>query len=189
MTQPINTLMNEHRLIEKVLSSLDRYTADVAAGTAGDRPTIARYAEFFREFADRCHHGKEENILFKALARNGMPTGSGPIAVMLHEHNIGRALVTQLASMGQGSAPLTGEERKKVRQTASNFVSLLGAHIRKEDAILFRIAEQQLPRHAMDDVAARFDAFEQREMGEGVHERLHSLAESLIGSEAHAAGR
>ena len=52
--------------------------------------------EFLRVFVDKCHHGKEEDLLFPALIAGGVPK-EGPIAVMLHEHEMGRRYVKAMS--------------------------------------------------------------------------------------------
>ncbi len=53
-------------------------------------------------FADQCHHGKEEDLLFPAMEAAGIPRESGPIGVMLEEHNIGRQYVRGMAEAVSG---------------------------------------------------------------------------------------
>ena len=67
MQTPIEVLMGEHRLIEEVLGSLETHAAQVRAGAPLAREVVGDYAAFFRGFADSCHHGKEEDILFAAM--------------------------------------------------------------------------------------------------------------------------
>jgi hemerythrin-like domain-containing protein len=183
-TKAIETLMNEHRVIEQVLGSLAAFARDLDEGPLDQRPRVAEYAEFFREFADQCHHGKEEDRLFKALTDQGFPANGGPIAVMLHEHEEGRTHVRALAEIGAGAGALSSEECDRVRHHALEFVPLLRQHIRKEDEILFPAAERALPPAVLAALAEDFERHEREEMGSGEHERLHRLAENLI--EAHA---
>src|SRR5512134_2394011 len=85
----IEMLMSEHRLIEQALGSLETYAVDVRAGRAPAREIVGEYASFFRGFADGCHHGKEEDVLFQRLLERGFPRQSGPLAVMYREHELG----------------------------------------------------------------------------------------------------
>jgi len=179
-TKVIETLMNEHRVIERVLGSLEAFAAGLDEETADQRRTVADYAEFFREFADRCHHGKEEDGLFTALTEHGFPADGGPVAVMLHEHEAGRNHVRALAEIGAGDGPLGPDERARVSRHAAEYVPLLRQHITKEDAILFPAAERALPPAVLEALADDFARHERDEMGRGTHERLHRLADDLI---------
>ncbi len=85
----IETLMNEHRTIEQVLDAMVGFAEEARRRGATEKEELARFVGFVREFADACHHGKEEDILFAAMVAGGFPRNGGPIAVMLHEHDRG----------------------------------------------------------------------------------------------------
>lgn len=180
MYKAIDDLMKEHRLIERVLGALETFAGE--AGQKDDeavRRTAADFASFFQNFADRCHHGKEEDRLFAAMVAKGFPREFGPIAVMLAEHTEGREHVGALAAIGSGRGPLTQEESESLLHHAGAYVPLLRAHIMKEDNILYPMAEQSLPPEVMADLAGQFDAFERDVMGEGAHDSFHALAQKL----------
>ncbi len=182
VSQPeaITTLMHEHRVIEQVLDAFERCTSQLASNGEVTRATIRGFAAFFRNFVDRCHHGKEEDRLFALMVELGFPRDHGPIAVMLDEHELGREHTRVLSAIGEGEGPLTDEERKKVGSHAGAFIPLLRAHIRKEDEILYPMAMQALSPDRLVTLARDFDAFEANVMGAGEHERYHALADELI---------
>jgi hemerythrin-like domain-containing protein len=193
MPRAIDELMNEHRVIERVLASLETFGARITGVGEAERRTVSEYVEFFRGFADRCHHGKEEERLFARMVESGMPREVGPIAVMLAEHTIGRAHVGALAAVGDGAGPLDPQERESVRRHAGEYAALLRAHIRKEDGILYPMAIQAVPPSVMDALAQEFAAFERKVTGQAEHERMRALAERLCASyppdEAAGGGR
>ncbi len=179
MTAAIETLMREHRVIEQVLASLATLAAHLNQGEAADRGAIRDFAAFFRNFADRCHHGKEEDLLFAAMTRHGFSRETGPIAVMLVEHEEGRRCVGELARVGDGDGDLSPAERRAVVDAAATFIPLLRGHIQKEDQILYPMAQQYVPAEVMEELAHRFADFEANVMGAGEHERFHALADRL----------
>lgn len=182
---PIDTLTNEHRLIEKVLDALEAWTdAVLAREETDDKTELSRFVTFIREFADACHHGKEEDILFSALIEHGFPRQQGPVAVMLAEHHQGRALVARLEELARQDSPWTAEDRRSLAEVTQTYSALLRQHILKEDRVLYPLAQARLPGDTMANIADRFRHFEQEETGSGEHERLHQLAESLV--DAHA---
>jgi hemerythrin-like domain-containing protein len=87
---PIQVLMDEHQLILTVLDSLEEAAGRLDNGDSIDPEFFLDAAEFIAGFADKCHHGKEEDILFVAMTAMDMPQDSGPVAVMLAEHDEGR---------------------------------------------------------------------------------------------------
>ena len=94
-------LKHEHRVIERMLAILE--AAAVRVDTGQELPTefFPKLVDFIRNFADRCHHGKEEDNLFPAMEKRGIPRQAGPIGVMLIEHEQGRAYVRGIDEAGK----------------------------------------------------------------------------------------
>jgi len=87
-------LRKEHSAIEVMLGILEEISARLESGAKVDPDHLERILEFIRIFADKCHHGKEEDFLFPAMEKAGIPReGGGPIGCMLSEHDMGRERV------------------------------------------------------------------------------------------------
>lgn len=180
MPDAIENMMNEHRLIEKVLGALDTFVEQLAHDVPEDRRQVARFARFFKNFADRCHHGKEEERLFVQMNQVGFPREYGPVAVMLSEHAEGRAQVSALAEIGRGQGPLTEEEKRAVAEHAHVFIPLLKAHIQKEDNVLYPMARQGIPPAELARLDSQCEAFDREVMGVAEIQALKDLATELI---------
>ncbi len=180
----IETLMNEHRTIERVLDALVGFSEDAVRRGATEKGELGRFVTFVREFADARHHGKEEDILFAAMVEAGFPRNGGPIAVMLHEHGQGRALVQILKARAEQPGEWSDADRQEIAEVARGYSQMLHAHIHKEDAVLYPMAEQHLPPEEMYRVGEACEAYEAAR--EGSHERLLALAEALVATHAPA---
>ena len=67
MARAIDILMNEHLVILRVLGSLEAFVVKMDRGIEGERAFLGDYVNFLHNFADKCHHGKEEGILFEKM--------------------------------------------------------------------------------------------------------------------------
>jgi hemerythrin-like domain-containing protein len=172
--------MGEHRRIEQVLGSLESYVVGIEQGLAPARATLADYAAFFRGFADALHHGKEEDLLFQRMLERGMPRQTGPLAVMYHEHTLGRARVKTLRELGAGSGALAPVEVELAVESSTAFVELLRAHILKEDGILYPMAERLLTGPELDRLETEFESFEKTMRADGSLDRFAALADALL---------
>jgi hemerythrin-like domain-containing protein len=141
---------------------------------------FADLVEFFRLFADKCHHGKEEDLLFPLMESKGFPRQGGPIGVMLIEHDQGRAHVREMAAAAEAIASGTAGASGRWASAAASFSSLLRAHIQKENQVLFVMAERVLSDAVQTRLAADFERVEIEKMGAGTHQRLHSVMDSLV---------
>lgn len=163
--KPTEILMSEHRVIEKVLARVAK-ACDRADAGSFDAEEFAVSLAFFREFADKRHHGKEENKLFPAMNRHGMPMDSGPLACMLSEHDLGRSLLKAVSDGLPGSRAGDAAAMKTVVASYREYISFLTDHIYKEDNILFKMADQVIPAQAQAELEAEFVEFDRQGIGE-----------------------
>ena len=177
-------LMKEHRLIERALDAMDGWVTNLGPGSeSDDKAELARFVAFIRGFGDAYHHSKEEDILFVAMVENGFPRQAGPIAMMLHEHDLGRSLVNVLDGLAQQSATWSEEDHGTLARTVQELSTLLRQHIQKEDQILYPMADARLPEPVKEEIFRRFQAFEEEQTSTGEQQRLRALGDALI--EAH----
>lgn len=176
---PTEALKHEHQVILMVLDAAQREARSIEATGKVSAERVGKFVEFFRNFADRCHHAKEEKHLFTRIADRGVPVEGGPIGVMLAEHEQGRSHVAAIdralksASAGDASAAAS------VREHLEAYVELLRQHIDKEDNVLYIMADRVLAAEDQQELAEAFERIEAEELGEGVHEKYHWLAHEL----------
>ncbi len=168
-------LRAEHRLILDVVSVLERTLDD----GGGDHDALAGCVTFFRLFADACHHGKEEGLLFPALEHEGMPVDVGPIAVMLYEHRIGRELIRRMADALPDLSDDDNAAAAEVTAAGRGYVELIRDHIAKEDGILFEMADGMIVGPSCKDLCAAYDEVCTRRFEGKTLQDLENLAESL----------
>lgn len=180
-TTPTGVLRDEHVLILEVADTLDGMLADEASGVPLDFDTVERCITFFRLFADACHHGKEEDLLFPELEQAGLPHDSGPIAVMLDEHEQGRVFVRAMAASFDGARSGDTTEAAALRRAAEGFIELINAHIGKENNVLFNMADGMIVGPDCRDLCSRYDATCGRTFEGNSKEDLEQLADVILG--------
>ncbi|GAM09075.1 hemerythrin HHE cation binding domain protein [Geobacter sp. OR-1] len=158
-------LVDEHKLILRMIALLERNAALTTTGLFSNWQFYLDGVEFIRNYADRFHHAKEEDVLFEALVKNGMPREHSPVAAMLMEHDKGRAYVKGMeAGAKEALAGLHGRENS-VARNALSYASLLREHIDKEDTILYPLAERLIPESMRDEILAEYERAELRVSG------------------------
>ncbi len=144
MGNPIKQLMQDHELIEKKLDDALLLSEELLKDGKVSLDKWDAFIQFVRQFADGAHHKKEEDYLFPALYKVGLPQGTGPIACMLHEHEAGRDYIRQLEEGLQLWETDKVLAKEKIIRNACGYVELLRAHIRKENQVLFKMADRLL---------------------------------------------
>jgi len=175
-------LRQEHDAILRMLDVTEEVARQLERGEAVPAETLHGLLEFFRLFADRCHHGKEEDLLFPLLERKGMPRDGGPIGVMLFEHDQGRTLVRRMTDSAAAYAAGDKAAAAPWALAARGYASMLRLHIDKENNVLFMLAERLLSDAEQEQLAQEFNRVEVEKMGVGTHERLHALMDELSAS-------
>jgi hemerythrin-like domain-containing protein len=166
----LDILMDEHRVIEKVLNSLEIGANRLAAGENIPMDFFLKAADFIKNFADGCHHQKEEGILFVAMEANGMQRDEEPVSVMLEDHVEARRLTRAIREGAEQAAA------QQVFQNARDYVALLREHIQKEDHALFPIAENAIPIGQHPRLLADFNRADSEN---NVREKYIRIAEEL----------
>ena len=163
----VERLIAEHDLIERGLALLEKIVGRIELGepVPDDFPTWA--PGFFSQFADKCHHAKEEDLFFPLLKQRGIPEEGGPIGVMLHEHDVGRDCVRRMREASEADA----FDGPGFATAAKEFIPLLRQHIFKENNVLFKMAENVLSESEDADVTEKFSEIEKERELVGMHER------------------
>jgi hemerythrin-like domain-containing protein len=167
-----NQLSRDHQQILRALEILKSAAATWRIDPLRTDEDCRTLLEFLKTFADRCHHSKEEKVLFPKLMQAGIAIDGGPLGVMLYEHERARQLISEMEQALEEKHPADFE------LCANRYAQLLEDHIAKEDNILFAKAEDVLTNE--DDAALlhRFDDIES-ELSEDTHERFHYMLDTL----------
>ncbi|MCB2189841.1 MAG: hemerythrin domain-containing protein [Deltaproteobacteria bacterium] len=160
--QPIGPLMHEHRLIERMVAMIGKQAALIEKGGEPNTAFIADAVDFFRVYADRCHHGKEEELLFKDLANKGL--NSDLITIMnelIEEHRLGRSMVDKLHKVNQDFVN-HGGDAKPLARLLIELSSFYPKHIEKEDKHFFFPVMDHFSREEMDKMLEEFHEFDRQ---------------------------
>jgi Uncharacterized conserved protein len=178
--KPTEDLRQEHKAIKTMLGIMTRIANDIRNDKEFDIKNIEDIVNFLRVFADKCHHGKEENVLFPALIASGMPAENGPVSVMLHEHTLGRGYIKEMSDGVDNWKNHQMTADKLIATAMTNYVTLLQNHILKEENVLFVMADRMLTAPMQTEIALRFEQIEEDGVGHGVLEDFHQLLEELL---------
>jgi hemerythrin-like domain-containing protein len=170
----VDILLQEHRAIEAMLGVLDAAAARLHAGNDVPIAMLEQVLDFFRDFADRCHHAKEEQSFFPALETHGAAPNAEPLESLLAQHEEGRSAVRAMRDaldrLRQGDAT-AGEPWAAA---ADKYSGLLRDHIRLEDEFFQGFAAAVLSPAEDDSLVRRFDEVERGGAGAG-HDHYHGM--------------
>lgn len=169
-------MVEEHRLILRMIALLEKNVELLEAGRFADWNFFLDGVDFIRNYADRFHHAKEEDVLFKALVEGGMPEQNSPVAAMLLAHDQGRAFVRGMEAAAKQALSGKPAPVAEIAENARGYIALLRDHIDKEDNILYPLSERILPEGVRPAMVAAYAEAEAKTPG--LEETYRRLVES-----------
>lgn len=175
MIKPTKDLSLEHGGILQMLVIMEKISGRLKNGDDVKREHLEKIVEFLRNFADKCHHGKEENIFFPEMLKN--PANEKLVNELLGEHKAGRDLIRGMAEsldkFGAGNP-----DAWHIAVNAQEYSRLLREHVKKEN-ILFALADKELSAEKQEEIEELFEKLEKEVIGEGKHEQYHGWLKEL----------
>ena len=179
---PYAVLAREHRLIERALDVLGRICDESRRTRKLDIADLTQVIQFLRDFADRTHHLKEEQILFPAIESRTFFPGCG----LISEHQLGRKRVKGMADAVERSSRGDAEGVGVFLGQARSLIAMLRAHIAKEDDCLANVVHRAFSSEDGERLIREFDEMERREIGERTFERFAAIVEALEAKHSNA---
>jgi len=176
---PIGPLMIEHRLIERIVPVLKEELSRINETNEVNPVLIETAVDFFRTYADRTHHGKEEDILFRDLKKKQLsPEHQKIMDELVEEHVYARKTVGNLLKAKDSYMLGNKNALKDVIDRLNDLIKLYPAHIEKEDKRFFIPVMDYFSKQEQDDMLQESWEFD-RKM---IHEKYENIVENLEGA-------
>ena len=173
---PIAPLMIEHRLIERMIRLMDKEADRIRQGGRPDVDLINMVIDFIRTYADKLHHGKEEDILFKSLAKKSLSAEHKKIMdELIEEHALGRGNVRKLIEANSKHAQGEKKAAKEILENMESLIKFYPKHIEKEDKHFFIPVMNYLDEEEKEKMLGEFYEFDKR----FIHAKYKGIVEEL----------
>ncbi len=171
----LEVLMEEHEIILYAIRVLDESTARLQIGKDVPKKFYDEFSEITRNFADRCHHGKEEAVLFPMVDQRD-PSQHETVTLLLADHEKGRSFLAGL------NEAVNTNDMNEVTRNSEGYASLLKLHIQNEN-LLFPNWMSMLSENDKATMYEKFEEIEERVIGKGKHEeytlRIKNLSSQI----------
>ena len=158
---PVGPLMIEHRLIERMIAVMSRKLRQWEREGTVDTAFIETAVDFIRTYADRCHHGKEEDILFRELEKKSLSGDHRRIMEeLVEEHRWGRTTTGKLVEANEAYRSGESEAASTIIECVTSLVEFYPKHIEKEDRHFFLPVMDYLSREEKDAMLKKEYAFD-----------------------------
>jgi hemerythrin-like domain-containing protein len=172
---PPEDLMQEHGLLNRVLLIYDNCRMHLLNNETFPVEALANSANVIRQFVEDYHEKQEENYLFPRFKKANQLTDL--VEILLRQHQAGRNLTDQVASLCKTSA-WAESDRQKMIGLLSDFNRMYRPHEAREDTILFPAFRKIVSKHEYDSLGEEFEKNEQRLFGkDGFETMVNKVAE------------
>ena len=149
-------LVNEHVIILKGLSLLTIARDKIERNEHPLKEFFEKAVPFFRNYADKYHHYKEEFLMFGFLAQKKEGQLDHEIGSLRHQHEVGRECISRIEKSINGYAMGNEIATTSLLQNLASFISILSRHIYREDNLFFPMVEQELSSHEKATLLEQF---------------------------------
>jgi hemerythrin-like domain-containing protein len=170
----------EHELIGRVLDGFDNALAEVRGTGRVEREQIEPFLAFFRDFADRGHHAKEERCLFPCMERCGDERAMQVMQRLLDEHERGRRRVQMMLSLLDDAAGGDEIARDMLLAQAARYRDLLRGHIGAENHDYFNVADRAITGADLEQLNASYERADRDLQQAVMMDQSRSLGEELV---------
>jgi hemerythrin-like domain-containing protein len=177
---PVGPLMIEHRLIERMIEVMNRRLRQWEREGKADSAFIETAVDFIRTYADRCHHGKEEDILFRELGRKPISNDHKRIMEeLMADHQKGREMTGRLIEAN--AAYREGDDKAlfTIFDCLTSLVEFYPKHIEKEDRHFFIPIMEYFTKEEKDAMLDEEYAFD-RDLIHGIYGQYVTRAEEGV---------
>lgn len=176
----IDLMVEEHKYIKRMLAVIRKYCYRILIGAQVDYEDFKKIIDFVRNYADRHHHGKEENMLFNRMTLELGDTAEKLVKHgMLVEHDMGRLFIQDLEYYVNKVIEGEDEARLDVIANAISYGHLLNRHIDKEDKVVYVYAQKNMQNATLDAINAECESYERSESARHAREKYIPLLEEL----------
>jgi len=174
--KPIGPLMWEHRLIERLMDALKTQIHKIRAELTINGVLIDTAVDFIHTYADRTHHGKEEDILFRDLSKQPLSSEHRRIMQeLVEEHAQARRMTQGLVEAKERFFHGDAKAIKEVERHLIDLTTFYPRHIEKEDKHFFFPCMEYLGPHAQESMLKEFWEFDRRM----IHEKYQKVVGTL----------
>lgn len=172
--------MEEHQHILRMLDVVRKMCLKILHHQEVNYNDFYKVIDFVRNYADKHHHSKEEELLFKELKSHLKEEGRvGPVTGMLIEHDLGRHYMQNL-EQALGLLEKGDEEAKlDIIANSISYTDLLHRHIDKEDKLIYPLGERELSQDILDRVEHESKLIEDRATESQLQKKYVDILEEL----------
>ncbi len=165
-----SVMQHEHKIIKTAIDALMANAEQLEEGAGVNEEFYMQAIFFLRNYADKIHYSKEEDILFSTSLKNENTKDNPDVKLLVHQHILSRGLIDLMEEA------LANRNTKKLINVSKEYSEIIGAHIIREDEILLPLLEKDLPEPVKSQIIMEFEDIDNKYSSE----EIKKLEESAL---------
>ena len=175
---PTENLKSEHNDIIELLKIMSKIAESIKSNDVFYPSDIEEIIDFLKHFIEKSHHGKEE-IFYPELILAGVSKENESLSVMKYEHVLARNYLKDINSCVENCKIGNAFSGQLLADSLNNYVVLISNHIKKEEEIIFPMADKELSEEKQIEISEEFERIEEKIVRHGFHDHYHKLLKKL----------
>lgn len=175
---PTENLKNEHNDIIQLLNIMNKIAESIKSQDVFYTNDVEEIIDFLKYFIEKSHHGKEE-VFYPALVIAGISKENESVSAMLYEHVLARNYLKDINSCVVNCKIGNSFSGELLADSITNYVELIKNHLRKEEEIIFPIADKELSKEKQTEISEEFERIEDKIVRHGFRDHFHKLLRKL----------
>jgi len=175
---PTENLTKEHIDIKELLNIMTKIADQIKSHDVFYTQDVEDIIDFLRFFIEKSHHRKEE-IFYPELVLAGIPKENESISIMLYEHVLAKNYLNEICNCVENCKIGNDFSGEMLADSLMKYVVLLNGHIKKEENLIFPMADKELSKEKQNEIYQSFVDIEKNIVKEGIHEHYHKILHNL----------
>ncbi len=171
-------LISEHKDIIELLGIMSKISKNILSNDVFYTNDVEDILDFLKHFIEKSHHRKED-IFYPILSKTEMPNDREELSVMLYEHALARNFLKDINNCVVNCKIGNSFSQELLAESMMKYVFLIKNHIKKEEKIIFPMANKVLTQEEQTEINKQFEKIEESIIHHDLHEHYHRLLEKL----------
>src|ERR1035437_328611 len=160
--KPTDNLMIEHREISELLNIMSVIADNIKSKDVFYPNDIEEIIDYLIILLDKSHHGKEEEVFYPELILSGIPKEKAPLSIINYEHILAKRYLNEISSCVVNCKIGNDFSGELLADSLINYVVLIQNHIKREEEIVFPLANEAFSIEKQNEISQKFEVIEQK---------------------------
>jgi len=176
---PTENLIKEHKEINELLEIMSKIAAKIKSKDVFYPTDVEEIIDYLIIIIDKSHQGKEDEVFYPELMSTGISKETEPLSIINYEHVLAKRYLKEISSCVVNCKIGNDFSGDLLADSLTNYVIVIQNHIKREEEIVFPIANEVFSEEKQHEILQRFEVIDQQNITHSFLERFNKLLNKL----------